>query len=152
MSSQTDSQNLSNEVEVDVQEPDCLSQTSSSFVEVIALNVLLSSVIGPSGEILTRDDLNQMRSGGGKDSGPRFSDTQIGDLFLRIRGPLLENPHLTRETKVLLQRGVVIKEPSPNSVRPSLDEVLGKDKEKVVEPSPKVKPTLKQAPSSSKAA
>ncbi|KAL2531943.1 hypothetical protein Adt_05294 [Abeliophyllum distichum] len=132
MSSQTDSQNLSNEVEVDVQEPDCLSQTSSSFVEVIALNVLLSSVIGPSAKInFTKPKKNHTPV-------PTSKGVQT-KIFLKLNSP---SP----------AKGVVIKEPSPNSVRPSLDEVLGKDKEKVVEPSPKVKPALKQAPSSSKAA
>ncbi|KAL2520341.1 hypothetical protein Fot_24264 [Forsythia ovata] len=47
-------------------------------------------------------------------------------------------------------KGVVIKEPSPNSGRPTGDKVSGKGKEKTVEPPPKVKPTLKQAPSFSK--
>ncbi|KAL2528664.1 hypothetical protein Fot_21265 [Forsythia ovata] len=48
-------------------------------------------------------------------------------------------------------KGVVIKEPSPNSTRPTIDEVADKGKEKVVEPPPKVKPISKQAHSSSKA-
>ncbi|KAL2514548.1 Uncharacterized protein Fot_28519 [Forsythia ovata] len=48
--------------------------------------------------------------------------------------------------------GVVNKEPSPNSVRPTQNEVSGKGKEKVMEPPPKVKPTSKQAHSSSKTA
>ncbi|KAL2526428.1 hypothetical protein Adt_11482 [Abeliophyllum distichum] len=160
MSSQIDSQNPSAEVEVDIQEPDCHFQTSRSSAKVIALNVLPSLVVGPSG----------------KDKGPRFYDTQIGNIFFHIRSPLLENISLPREMKcfdrfdVLTFRGifaakinftkmkknpvpapahktvqtkislkvkspplakeVVIKEPSPNSVRPTQDEVLGKDKEK----------------------
>ncbi|KAL2483184.1 hypothetical protein Fot_44628 [Forsythia ovata] len=47
-------------------------------------------------------------------------------------------------------KGVVIKEHSPNSGRPIVDEVASNDKEKAVEPLPKVKPTLNQALSSSK--
>ncbi|KAL2545314.1 hypothetical protein Fot_14547 [Forsythia ovata] len=47
-------------------------------------------------------------------------------------------------------KGVVIKEPSPNFGRPTQDEVSNKGKKKAVEPPPKVKPTSKQAPSSSK--
>ncbi|KAL2464940.1 hypothetical protein Adt_40791 [Abeliophyllum distichum] len=46
---------------------------------------------------------------------------------------------------------VVIKEPSPNSRRSTTNEVVGKGKEEVVEPPPKVKPISNQAPSSSKA-
>ncbi|KAL2514554.1 putative serine/threonine-protein kinase PITSLRE [Forsythia ovata] len=77
----------------------------------------------------------------GKDKGPRFPDIQIGDLFFRIRGPLLQNPNLPREKK----------EPSPNSGKPATDEIVGKGKEKVVGPPPKVEPTFKPALSSSKA-
>ncbi|KAL2557807.1 hypothetical protein Fot_02546 [Forsythia ovata] len=109
-----------------------------------------------------------------KDNRLRFSEIQIGDIFLRIRGPLFENLVLSRETKSrknpapsstpkvvqtkIFQKtknpppakGVVIKEPSPSSRKPTTDEVAGKDKEKVMEPPPKVKTTSKQAHSSSK--
>ncbi|KAL2557398.1 hypothetical protein Fot_02137 [Forsythia ovata] len=43
-----------------------------------------------------------------------------------------------------------VKEPSPNSGRPTQDEVPNKGKEKVVEPPPKVKQTSEQVHSSSK--
>ncbi|KAL2514486.1 putative serine/threonine-protein kinase PITSLRE [Forsythia ovata] len=42
-------------------------------------------------------------------------------------------------------------EPSPNSGKPATDEIVGKGKEKVVGPPPKVEPTFKPALSSSKA-
>ncbi|KAL2545338.1 hypothetical protein Fot_14571 [Forsythia ovata] len=51
-----------------------------------------------------------------------------------------------------LVKEVVIKEPSPNFVRPTQVEVSGKDKEKAVEPPPKVKSTSKLVPSVSKIA
>ncbi|KAL2489270.1 Uncharacterized protein Fot_42562 [Forsythia ovata] len=63
------------------------------------------------------------------------------------------------QTKITLKakspppiKGVVINEPSPNSVRLTTDEVAGKGEEKVAEPPPKVKPTSEQAHFSSKAA
>ncbi|KAL2491596.1 hypothetical protein Adt_27224 [Abeliophyllum distichum] len=62
MSSQTDSQNSLAKVEIDIQEPDFPSQTSSSSAEVISLNVLPTLGIGPSGEVLIREDLDQVRS------------------------------------------------------------------------------------------
>ncbi|KAL2515105.1 hypothetical protein Fot_29076 [Forsythia ovata] len=137
MSSQTDSQNLSAEVEVDVQEPDCPSQHSNSSVEVIALNVLPSLGVGLSGQILTRGDLDQMRS-----SGVKINFTKPK------KNPTPALTHKVMQNKISLKaksppptNGVVIKEPSHNSGRPTTDEVLGKDKEKIVEPPPKAKLT-----------
>ncbi|KAL2520375.1 Uncharacterized protein Fot_24298 [Forsythia ovata] len=43
--------------------------------------------------------------------------------------------------KAKIAKGVVIREPSPNTSRPIADDVVGKDNEKAVEPPSKVKPS-----------
>ncbi|KAL2489182.1 Uncharacterized protein Fot_42474 [Forsythia ovata] len=64
-----------------------------------------------------------------------------------------------RQTKISLKAkspppvmGVVIKDPSPDSVKPTQDEVSSKGKENAVEPPPNVKSTSKLALFSSKVA
>ncbi|KAL2512911.1 hypothetical protein Adt_18511 [Abeliophyllum distichum] len=149
MSFQKDFQNPSVEVEVevDIQEPDCPFQTSSTFTEVIVLNILPTLGVGPSD----------------KDRGHRFTENQIASLFRQIQGPIFYNRasgerkriNFSQPKKNLasrsspkvvqmklpikaksppLAKGVVIGEPSPNATKSITEAVKEKGKEKLCNP------------------
>ncbi|KAL2457819.1 Protein arabidillo 1 [Forsythia ovata] len=89
-----------------------------------------------------------------------FSSLRSLQVLSALNCPALDNnaifvsnknhKDLSESKKSTTYQGVVINEPSPNSRRPTGDEVSSKAKEKAMEPPPKVKPTSKQVHSSSK--